>query len=88
MASPVHWHIEGTSRNKSTGLRNVYTVTLYPTGRWACSCPAHKFQPEPREDCQHILKVKLNRGDGGNNVPSLVTKILTPEVHRVFKEII
>ena len=79
------WQIEGTSRNKNTGLRNVYTVILYPTGHWACSCPAHKFQPEPREDCQHILKVKLSRGEGSSGI--VAKKIQTPEVHRVFKEI-
>lgn len=55
------WQVEGTSFNKLKGKRNVYTVTLYEVSeRWACSCPAHKYQSEPREDCQHILKTKLS----------------------------
>jgi hypothetical protein len=82
------WQIEGTSRNKRTGLRNVYTVTRYESGRWACSCPAHKYQPAPREDCQHILKVRLFVGETAGAALLSSKKIFDPsDGHRVFKEI-
>lgn len=59
MPENKHWNIEGKSRNKSTGAKNVYKVTRYGTGSWACSCPAWINERGTKEPCKHILKVQL-----------------------------
>lgn len=33
----------------------VYKVTEYDDGSWACSCPRWKFAKAPKMDCKHIL---------------------------------
>jgi hypothetical protein len=37
---------------------DVYKVTEYLDGTWACACPRWKFCKAPKLDCKHILGVK------------------------------
>jgi hypothetical protein len=44
--------------NSHTDPSKVYVVSVAKTGRWACSCPAHRFAKAPKLDCKHIKGVQ------------------------------
>ena len=46
------WHVTGSAANP-------YTVSEAKDGNWACSCMAWT-RTHPREDCKHIMRVKLS----------------------------
>lgn len=87
----LQWIVDGSSKNKKTGLRNQYLVTNYPsTGNWACNCPSNMMPKDglPKQDCKHILEVRLSLAQIG--VTSLRTndrvKVQSAErTGRVFK---
>jgi predicted nucleic acid-binding Zn finger protein len=48
--------------NSHSDPSKVYVVSVAKTGRWACSCPAHRFAKNGpdgnKPDCKHIRGVK------------------------------
>lgn len=55
--------VTGKSKNRKTGKPYEYTVSIRHDETWECSCP-NWTQNHPREDCKHILAMKLKQTAG------------------------
>jgi hypothetical protein len=51
------WAVDASPTTK-TPNPNPYTVSEAKDGNWSCSCMAWT-RNHPREDCKHIMRVKL-----------------------------
>jgi hypothetical protein len=62
MANPYvrQWQVNSWSRK---GGLKFYTVSQRADGSFACDCPIWKYKPNPRQDCKHILEIKLKESE-------------------------
>ena len=54
------WSVVGTSKK-------TYKVSQRQDGTFGCECQTWMFQKAPKEDCQHILKKKIELFLKGDN---------------------
>jgi len=70
------WLIKGTKKDRKTGKIIPYKVSQREDGIFGCDCPNWINCPAPKDDCKHILRVKLMLLQGTPGMGSLAASMM------------